>query len=494
MKSVLTIAGADPSGGAGIQADLRTFAALGLPGWSVTTAQTVQNTQGVQSVHPTPPEVFQAQLDAVFSDTTELAAIKVGMLADEKHVFQLSKAFVLRNLPPVVIDPVLASTGGVPLLSEKGRLFLGMLFTSGYALVTPNLSEAAALTGLTVEDETGIRKAAHTLLDKASAVLVKGGHLTGAPIDYLFIQGQKDPILFPGKRVETPHTHGTGCLLSSAIAGYLARGLPLVNAVGEAKQLLTVALRHPAITGRGRGYPDALAAISELSKEKGLTEGFTGTHQTPHEERMARLQGLYVLTDPDLRPERSPEEIVRAALNGGANVLQLREKRLPTPELIKLARQLGRIVNEAGGLFIVNDRVDVALASDADGVHLGPDDMSPADARRLMGPDKIIGVSVSTVEEAIPLAPYASYLGVGAIYGSTTKGDAGAPIGTERIREIKRAFPHIPVVAIGGIGASNIAEVVAAGADSAAVVSAVVCAPDMTEATARLISAFSKLS
>ena len=143
-------------------------------------------------------------------------------------------------------------------------------------------------------------------------------------------------------------------------------------------------------------------------------------------------------------------------------------------------------------LFIVNDRVDVALASDADGVHLGPDDMRPEDARRLLGPDKLVGVSTGTLEEARAAAPYASYFGVGAIFGSKTKLDAGAPIGVERIREIKAAFPHIPIVAIGGINAGNIAEVARAGADAAAVVSAVVAAPDMAEATRELVRLFAE--
>src|SRR5262249_34319553 len=158
-----------------------------------------------------------------------------------------------------------------------------------------------------------------------------------------------------------------------------------------------------------------------------------------------------------------------------------------TPELIALAKRLAARAWEAGALFLVNDRVDVALASGADGVHLGPDDMHPADARDLLGPDRLIGVSVSTVEEAKPLASHASYLGVGAIFGSRTKLDAGAPVGAERIREIRAAFPDHPIVAIGGIDADNIARVALAGTDAAAVVSAVVCAPDMRAATRYLL-------
>ena len=141
-------------------------------------------------------------------------------------------------------------------------------------------------------------------------------------------------------------------------------------------------------------------------------------------------------------------------------------------------------------MLIINDRVDIALATNADGVHLGPADMTPEDARRLLGPDKLVGVSVATVEEAKAAAPYASYFGVGAIFGSKTKLDAGEPIGVGRLREIKAAFPGIPIVAIGGINAENIAEVAAAGADAAAVVSAVVGAPNMEAATRELVERF----
>lgn len=204
------------------------------------------------------------------------------------------------------------------------------------------------------------------------------------------------------------------------------------------------------------------------------------------------LRGIYVLTDPNLRPDRSAEEIVRAAIAGGARVVQIRDKTRPRNELIPLARRLAAMAHEAGALFIANDDVELALESGADGIHLGPDDIHPAEARRILGPGRIIGVSVSTVEEAAPLAPFASYFGVGAIYGSTTKSDAGAPVGTEPILAISTQFPKTPIVAIGGIDTENIAPVKRAGAHAAAVVSAVVCAEDMEEATRALVEAWER--
>ena len=159
--------------------------------------------------------------------------------------------------------------------------------------------------------------------------------------------------------------------------------------------------------------------------------------------------------------------------------------------MIETAGVLKELCHEAGALFIVNDRVDVALACDADGVHLGPDDMDAMDASRLLIRDrKFVGVSVGTVAEAKRLAPFATYLAVGAIFGSSTKDDAGDAVGVDRIREIKAAFPDKPLVAIGGINLGNIDAVIAAGADAVAVISAVVCAPDMTAATRELCSHF----
>ncbi len=205
---------------------------------------------------------------------------------------------------------------------------------------------------------------------------------------------------------------------------------------------------------------------------------------------MATIEGLYVITDCVLRPDRSHVDIAKAALAGGARTVQLRDKTSPLSRVLEEGREIRRLTREAGALFIVNDRVDVALVLDADGVHLGPDDFPPAEARRLLGAERIIGVSVNSVQEAEDaLQAGASYLGVGAIFATTTKADAGVPIGLERLREIKQATP-LPVVAIGGISLNNIRSVAQAGADAAAAVSAVVCAEDMVGATRGLVEEF----
>jgi thiamine-phosphate pyrophosphorylase len=193
---------------------------------------------------------------------------------------------------------------------------------------------------------------------------------------------------------------------------------------------------------------------------------------------------LYLVTDESLSRGRPTAEIVAAAIRGGADVIQLRAKDLPVREQLAIGRAVRAITREAGVLFIVNDRTDLALALDADGIHVGQDDL-PADiARQLVGPDRIVGVSTATVEEArIARNMGSDYLGVGAIYGTATKSDAGAPIGPAAIGIIKAAV-NLPVVGIGGIGPRNAAEVIAAGAAGVAVVSAIVAADD-PEAAAR---------
>ena len=491
---VLTIAGSDPSGGAGIQADLRTFAALGVVGVSVITAITVQNSLGVQSVHPVPAAVLAAQLEAIFSDI-RIAAVKIGMLGGAGQVRVVADALRKYAPPYVVLDPVLASTGGVALLDAEGSTTLLAELFPLCDLVTPNITEAGILSGLPIETVGEMHTAAHLILEsfrvgadilskqgatigsRKAGVLIKGGHLPGSAqaIDVL-IEGSS--FQAESRRIETPHTHGTGCLLSSALAVYLAQGLSKRRALLAAKSVLNASLNIPVITGQGRGYPDVSAGV--LNTSAGMS----------HTDRLSLLRGVYVVTDSELRPNQSPLETVKAALAGGAGTIQLREKRLPLRQLIGLARECGKELRGTATLLIVNDRVDVALASSADGVHLGPGDMRPKDARRLLGPDNLVGVSVATVEEAEIAAPYASYFGVGAIFGSRTKLDAGEAIGVGRIREIKEAYPDIPLVAIGGINLENIVEVAAAGADAAAVVSAVVCAPEIDEAIRELLLRF----
>ena len=196
---------------------------------------------------------------------------------------------------------------------------------------------------------------------------------------------------------------------------------------------------------------------------------------------------LYVITDEGLAGGRSHEEQTRAALEGGAGVIQLRDKAATSRRLYEAAVAMRRLTREAGAVLIVNDRVDIALAAGADGVHVGPDDLPVAVVRRLM-PGRIVGASAGTVAEAIAAErDGADYLGVGAVYEARgSKADAGAPVGPERVAAI-RAAVRLPIVGIGGIKAANAAPVIAAGADGVAVITGVVAAPDIAAATRELL-------
>lgn len=195
---------------------------------------------------------------------------------------------------------------------------------------------------------------------------------------------------------------------------------------------------------------------------------------------------LYVIADRALGRDRPLEDIVAAAIRGGATMIQLREKTLSVRGTVALARRLQEITRPAGVPLIINDRADVALAIDADGVHVGQDDLPVADARRLLGPDRIVGVSAGTIAEAVAAeADGADYVGVGSIFPTGSKSDAGEAIGPEGLAQV-RAAVHIPVVAIGGITAANAAEAIQAGAAGVAVISAVVGADDVREAARRL--------
>jgi hydroxymethylpyrimidine/phosphomethylpyrimidine kinase len=250
---VLTIAGSDPGGGAGIQADLKTMLALGAHGMSVISAVTAQNSVGVQGTWELPPAAVRAQLDSVLSDIG-VQAVKTGMLGSAAIVDAVADGLA-GVAAPIVVDPVAASKHGEPLLSKDAIADVKYRLVPMATLVTPNLHEAGLLTGARAEDERGMVRAAeavHAL--GARWVLVKGGHLPGDPVDVLF-DGQT-VRRFPGPRIPATHTHGTGCTLASAIACFLAVGSGMPEAVAEAREYVTGAIRRGFPLGDGTGPLD----------------------------------------------------------------------------------------------------------------------------------------------------------------------------------------------------------------------------------------------
>jgi hydroxymethylpyrimidine/phosphomethylpyrimidine kinase len=261
VKVALTIAGSDSGGGAGIQADLRTFAALGLHGTSALTAVTAQNSVGVTAWVALEPSMVAAQVEAVATDMT-VAATKTGMLANAEIIAAVADCAGRLRLGPLVVDPVMVAKSGDRLLDARAeRAYVERLFPLA-TLVTPNQHEAEVLLGRPVRDLEAMRAAARDLAALgARAVLVKGGRLAGDAVDVLF-DGER-LVDFPAPRIETANTHGTGCTLSAAICARLAQGDRLADAVRAAKAYLTEGLRRSFAVGRGRGIVDHLHPLRE---------------------------------------------------------------------------------------------------------------------------------------------------------------------------------------------------------------------------------------
>ena len=250
LKSALTIAGSDSSGGAGIQADLRTFAALQVHGCSAITAITAQNTQGVRRVLPVPADMVAAQIDAVLDDIP-VAAIKIGMLANASIIVAVARELA-KCAVPVVLDPVMVAKSGDALLEADAVAKLKDELLPKAALVTPNLPEAERLVGFpvrTVEEQEQAAKALCAL--GAQAALVKGGHAFGDPVDVLVVGSET--LHLKATRQRTRNTHGTGCTFASAIAARLARGRTLPPAVQDAHTYVQEAIRQAPDIGRGNG-------------------------------------------------------------------------------------------------------------------------------------------------------------------------------------------------------------------------------------------------
>ncbi|MCG6956242.1 MAG: bifunctional hydroxymethylpyrimidine kinase/phosphomethylpyrimidine kinase [Gemmatimonadetes bacterium] len=255
----LTIAGSDSGGGAGIQADLKTFHAFGVYGTSVVTAVTAQNTLGVSAVHPVPLEVVQAQIDSVVSDLRP-AAVKTGMLATAELVLAVAETVSRHRLDQYVLDPVMVATSGARLLDREAEEALGARLVPLARLVTPNLHEAGILTGREVETLNGMRAAARALVELgAGAALLKGGHLQGDAVDLLW-DGTEERV-WRKPRLATRHTHGTGCALSAAVAAGLALGAPLVDAVDRAVRWVARAIETAPLLGSGDGPVNHFAPL-----------------------------------------------------------------------------------------------------------------------------------------------------------------------------------------------------------------------------------------
>ncbi|MFD2923681.1 bifunctional hydroxymethylpyrimidine kinase/phosphomethylpyrimidine kinase [Halobacillus naozhouensis] len=258
----LTIAGTDPSGGAGIQADLKTFQELKSYGMSVITSVVAQNTTGVKDIHDMPIDMLKKQLEAVSSDMP-IHAFKTGMIASIE-MMKAIKSWLPAVAAPYVMDPVMMAQSGDPLMEEESRLWLRDNLLPYTTLVTPNIPEAEDIIGESIQSIEDMKEAAEQIVTSfgASAALVKGGHRKGQAIDVLF--DGSDIHTFSSKRIDTENTHGTGCTYSAAITAHLSHGTSLIEAIEQSKYFVTEAIRHSFELGQGSGPTNHFATREEV--------------------------------------------------------------------------------------------------------------------------------------------------------------------------------------------------------------------------------------
>lgn len=251
MHKSLTIAGSDSSGGAGIQADLKTMTALGIYGMSAITALTAQNTTGVQSIFEVTPKFLEDELDSIFTDIFP-DSVKIGMVSNADLIRVISKKLREHNAKNIVVDPVMVSTSGSKLMADGAKdTLLSELFKVA-DIITPNIPEAEALTGQSIKSKDDMVEAAKKIGEFFEGyILLKGGHSADDADDLLYKNSEK--IWIKGERIENPNTHGTGCTLSSAIASYLAMGHDVPESVHLAKEFITGAISAKLDLGKGRG-------------------------------------------------------------------------------------------------------------------------------------------------------------------------------------------------------------------------------------------------
>jgi hydroxymethylpyrimidine/phosphomethylpyrimidine kinase len=270
MKRILTIAGSDSGGGAGIQADLKAITLLGGYGMSVLTALTAQNTMGVQAIHEVPAAFVGRQIDAVLSDIGA-DLVKTGMLANAEIIEVVAKKLRQYRIRKVVVDPVMIAKGGASLLRKEAEEALVRKLIPLAFVVTPNLHEAAVLAGGKVRTIEEMKRAARRIHEMGSNyVVVKGGHLKGDAVDILYNGKTYEEI--KGPRIETKNTHGTGCTFASALATLIARGESVPEAVRKAKVFITLAIQSSLPLGKGTGPTNPFAyvlRVASLNKAKG---------------------------------------------------------------------------------------------------------------------------------------------------------------------------------------------------------------------------------
>lgn len=373
-----------------------------------------------------------------------------------------------------VLDPV-----GVGASAARRDASIELIRDFHPSIIRANASEVkaleAALSGSGAEGGRGVDSTVRSedALEAAKRLAAASGAVVSMSGETDFITDGTEVVKIEGGSPVMPLVTAMGCTASALTAAFSANASTPMEAASKAMEMMARAAEMAASKTSlpGSFQTEFIDAVSRLSRE-------------PFERKLLKL---YLVTDRGLAGERDIADIVREAAAGGVTMVQLREKEIGTEKFIHLAKELGSVLRPLGIPLIINDRVDVALASDADGVHIGQSDMPYEDARRILGPDRIIGLSVENMEQVIEAnALDVDYIGISPVFATPTKTDTAKPFGLEGLREAVRLSIH-PTVAIGGMNAATAGDVMAAGADGIAVVSAIIAAPDPRKASAELL-------
>lgn len=464
-----TIAGSDSGGGAGIQADLKTFQGLGVHGCSVITSLTAQNTLGVQRVEHVSPGMIEAQLLALARDLPP-AAIKIGMLGGAGAVQSVAD-FLDTVKTFVVCDPVLAATRGGALLDEAAYNTFRDGILPRVDILTPNIPEAERLLSRRIASPEAVEAAARDLLKTgAKAILLKGGHSTGPLSSDYWTEGTTSGWL-NSPRIATEHSHGGGCTLSAAIAAGRALGLDSLSAVTLAKAYTNQGLRGGGGIGSGRGP----LAHEGWPRNPAFLPWITDHAPTSLERLTFPPEGPVPLP---VYPIVDRARWLEVLLPAGIRLIQIRVKDLAGPELVRELSRAVELAKRFDAKLYINDHWQLALELGAYGVHIGQDDLPATDLVALQKAGLRLGMSTHNHGElARALQVIPSYIAIGTLFHSPSKTFSHKPLGLESFRRLRPLSP-VPVVAIGGITLDRAPEVLAAGADGVAVISDLLAAPD----------------
>lgn len=471
---VWTIASSDSGGGAGIQADLHSFQALGCHGCSIIAAVTAQNSQHVSSYETISPALFMAQLNCLLEDMPP-KAIKVGLIPDVVLLQQLALWLAQHKAAfgfSVIIDPVLSSTSGHDFIQQGALDIWRQQLLPLADLITPNLPELALLSELPSQSVT--QQYERLLQLGASAILIKGGHAdsTETVIDHFISQKAQFQLMAP--KLKTLHNHGTGCVLSSAIAAICSHQYPLQDAVIAGRAYLQQALENGYATGKGPGslqhssWPDNIQYFPRL-----LLRNQPNTNLC-----------FATMTDPiGLYPIVNSISWLKRLLVLGADTIQLRIKQSDQIDTEQQIAEAVRLTRNSKVRLFINDYWQLAIKYGAYGVHLGQEDLDNADLTAIASAGLRLGISTHSYTELLrarQLTP--SYIALGHIFPTQTKQMPSQPQGLTRLKHYAALCRDIPTVAIGGIDQSRLAAVLECGVSGVAVVSAITAQPEPEQA------------